>query len=200
MLERPFPPPRGWKAQRICMLSGKQASEECASVAVEWFKPGSEPPPEKEFHRKVWVDSRTGKVAAPDCPPQFRRPQIFTALDPVFGAWARESGLEILPPELAPDPERALRPATFKLVVSKPRDGVLFKDPEAPVGSQTISLEATVEPPAPQVVWYVDGKPFKVVAFPYSARWKMEEGTHSFQVRLPFAPLTSRATRVKVKP
>jgi len=200
LLERPFPAPRGWKPQRICMLSGKQATEDCPSVAVEWFKPGSEPPPEKDFHRKVLVDSRTGRIAGLDCPPQFRLPRMFTALDPVFGAWARESGLEILPPELSPDSEAALRPTSYKLAVSKPRNGVLFKDPEAPEGSQTISLEATVDPPAPQVVWYVDGKPFKVVAFPYTARWKMEEGTHTFQVRLPFAPLSSEPTRVRVKP
>jgi penicillin-binding protein 1C len=199
MMERPFPPPRGWRPQRICMLSGKLATEDCPSVAMEWFKPGSEPAPEKDFHRKVVVDSRTGKLAAPDCPSQFQLPRMFTAMDPAFGVWARESGLEILPPELSPDPEGALRPTNFKLAVAKPRNGVLFKDPEAPEGSQTIALEATVNPPVPQVVWYVDGKPFKVVPFPYTARWQMKEGTHTFQVRLPFAPLSSETTRVKVK-
>lgn len=200
LLERPFPAPRGWQPQRICMLSGKLATEDCPSVAVEWFKPGSEPPPEREFHRKVAVDARTGKVAGPECPPQFQQPRMFNALDPAFGAWARESGLEVLPPDLAPDPDTALKPTTYKLAVAKPRSGVLFKDPEAAEGSQSIALEATVDPPVPQVVWYVDGKPHQVVAFPYSARWKMQEGTHTFQIRLPFAPLTSPSTRVKVRP
>jgi hypothetical protein len=50
------------------------------------------------------------------------------------------------------------------------------------------------------VVWYVDGKPFKVVDYPYTVRWRMEEGTHTFQIRLPYAPLSSELTRVTVKP
>jgi hypothetical protein len=186
--------------KRVCMISGRLASEDCASVAVEWFKPGSEPLPERGVHRKILVDVRTNGAAAPDCPPQFAKRKSFTVLDPMFASWARESGLELLPPELTEGPVDALRPSTFRLAVTKPRPGTLLKDPEAPAGMQTIALEATVDPPAPQVVWVVDGTPFKVVDYPYSARWKMEEGTHTFQVRLPYAPVASPRTRVIVKP
>jgi penicillin-binding protein 1C len=200
MLEHSFPVPRGWEAKRICMLSGKQASDDCPSVAVEWFKPGTEPAPEKDVHRKLRVDLRTGKLAASDCPPQFVQMKSFTVLDPQFSSWARESGLELLPPELEDTPESSLRPTSYRLAVMKPRAGILLKDPEAPVAFQTIPLEASVSPPAPQVIWYVDGKPYKVVDYPYTARWPMVEGTHTFQVRLPFAPLSSELTRITVKP
>jgi penicillin-binding protein 1C len=198
--DHPFPPPRSWEAKRICMLSGRLASEDCPSVAVEWFKPGSAPPPEQNVHRKLRIDTRIGSIAAPDCPPQFAQTKAYTVLPPQFSAWARESGLELLPPELDETAQPELRPTTFKLTVIKPQAGNLLKDPEAPLAFQTIPLEASVLPPAPQVVWYVDGKPFKVVEYPYTVRWRMEEGTHTFQVRLPYAPLSSELTRVTVKP
>jgi len=87
LAEKPFPPPRGWVARRVCMLSGRLASQDCASVAVEWFKPGSEPLPERGVHRKIQVDVRTNKAAAPDCPPQFATMKSFTVLDPRFASW-----------------------------------------------------------------------------------------------------------------
>jgi len=198
--EHPFPPPRGWEAKRICMLSGKLASEDCPSVAVEWFKPGSEPALERNVHRKLRLDTRTGRLAAPDCPPEFIQAKAYTVLPPQFSTWARESGLELLPPELETPELPELNPTSFKLAVTRPRAGTLMKDPEAPPSFQTIPLEASVTPPAPQVVWYVDGKPFKVVDYPYTVRWKMQEGTHTFQIRLPYAPLSSELTRVTVKP
>ncbi len=200
MQEHSFPPPRGFEPQRICMLSGKRTSEDCPSVAVEWFKPGSEPPLEMNVHRKILVDIRTGKTAALECPPEFSRLKSFTVLDPQFAAWARESGLELPPPELHEDPTTALQSGLFKLAITKPRAGILMKDPEAPSEFQTIPLEATVDPPTPQVIWYVDGKPFKVVDYPYTARWRMEPGTHTFQVKLPYAPLSSQLTRITVRP
>ena len=38
---------------------------------------------------------------------------------------------------------------------------------------------------AAQVVWYVDGRPFKVVGTPFTARWPLERGEHTFEARLP---------------
>jgi penicillin-binding protein 1C len=198
--EHTFPPPRGWEAHPICLLSGKLASDDCPAVAVEWFKPGSEPQLEVGVHQRLQVDRRTGVAAGQDCPSQFLLTKSFTVLDPRFSAWARESGLELMPPELSTAPENSLRPRSFRLEVSQPRAGVLLEDPEAPASVRTLSLEATVDPPAPQVVWYVDGKPFKVVAYPYAARWRMQEGSHTFQIRLPYAPQVSPVTRVTIHP
>lgn len=85
-------------------------------------------------------------------------------------------------------------------MITKPRPGVLLKDPEAPSDRRTLALEATVDPPVLQVIRVVDGKPFKVVDYPYATRWTMEEGTHTFQVRLPYAPVFSSRTTVTVEP
>ena len=53
-------------------------------------------------------------------------------------------------------------------------------------------------PPVPQVVWWVDGRPYKVVDYPYETRWPLTPGRHVFQVRLPYAPVRSATVAVRV--
>lgn len=70
--------------------------------------------------------------------------------------------------------------------IVSPESGIrLQSDPEMPSNLSTVALEAAVDPPVTQVVWYVDGAPYKVVDYPYKTRWPLKLGEHSFQVRLP---------------
>ncbi|MBI2838391.1 MAG: hypothetical protein HYX75_08760 [Acidobacteria bacterium] len=66
MGETAFPPPPGYVARRICMLSGKLATDETQHLALEWFKPGTEPVEKSDVYRKVVIDARTGRLALPD--------------------------------------------------------------------------------------------------------------------------------------
>ena len=40
----------------------------------------------------------------------------------------------------------------------------------------TLALRDTVDATSEQVVWYVDGKPFQLVDYPYTARWPLAPG------------------------
>ena len=76
-----------------------------------------------------------------------------------------------------------------------PRDGDhLMRDPEAPDGMGTVLLAAAVSPPVEQLVWYVDGEPWKVVEAPYTARWPVQPGQHVLEARLPFDGHGSKVT------
>ena len=61
-----------------------------------------------------------------------------------------------------------------------------------------MALRAVVDPPANEVVWYVDGQPFATAPYPYTTRWRLQPGEHTFQVRLPFAGSVSRRVRITV--
>ncbi len=63
----------------------------------------------------------------------------------------------------------------------------------------TLALRAIVDPTPDQVVWYVDGKPFQLVDYPFTARWPLSQGEHRFQVRLPHTELVSNELRVWVQ-
>ena len=51
----------------------------------------------------------------------------------------------------------------------------------------------------PQVVWYVEGAPFRVADYPYTVRWRLAPGEHVFQARLIDGRTASSAVRVLVQ-
>jgi penicillin-binding protein 1C len=192
-----FAPPRGWIARRIDMLSGKLARDDTPCATPEWFAPGTEPVELTDAYREVTVDALTGRAAGPDCPPERRRLERRVALAPRYAAWAKASGLELMPLD-APDPAGLLAARPELAVLSPRHDARYVGDPETPAAQSTIALEAAVWPPAPQVAWYVDGRLLCVADYPYTTRWRIAPGEHAFQVGLPYAPVRSPPVRVRV--
>ena len=87
-----------------------------------------------------------------------------------------------------------------RIAIASPRDGSRFmRDPEVPAALATLGLHAVVDPGSPQVVWIVDGRPFVVADYPYTARWPLTRGEHTFEVRLPFSDVTSTPVRILVQ-
>jgi penicillin-binding protein 1C len=87
-----------------------------------------------------------------------------------------------------------------RLRVSAPEPGtVILADPEVPPGAATIALQAEADPETREVLWFVDGRPWRLVGPPFAARWPIEPGTHSFQVRLPGREDASAPVRISVR-
>ncbi len=193
-----FPPPRGWVSRRVDMLTGKLAGPLAPYVAVAWFKPGTEPVTVTDAYRQIVVDRRTGRPAAPGTPRRWRRRRTFVDLGPRFAAWAKAAGLRLPPlPALPGDPRHP--DVDPRIVLDAPARGArVLADPDLPAADATLRLSARVTPPVPQVVWWVDGRPYKVVDYPYETRWPLTPGRHVFQVRLPYAPVRSATVAVRV--
>jgi hypothetical protein len=65
------------------------------------------------------------------------------------------------------------------------------------VRSTTASPAA--DPPVAQIVWYVDGRAWKLVDRPYTARWPLTPGEHLIEARLPDVEGRSGTVRVFVE-
>ena len=76
--------------------------------------------------------------------------------------------------------------------------GRFVRDPEVPAELATLALKVNVDPPAPQVLWLVDDEPFKVVAYPYTARWPIIPGEHRFRAEVPYTDWRSDTVTVLV--
>ena len=86
-----------------------------------------------------------------------------------------------------------------RLRITSPEGGArLLRDPETPAELNTVALRVVVDPPVNEVVWYVDGLPFATAAYPYTARWRLQPGEHTFQVRLGAGNSASRPVQVTV--
>ena len=212
-----FPPPRGYTSRRICALSGKLATPACDRTFLEWFQPGSEPGESCETHVKIAVDKRSGQPATSRTPRSFVEIRTFAALEPRYAAWAQAAGLPRLPGEVelfgaGRSPYPAARPhpkagapvdatadgGTVK-ITSPPNGLRVLRDPETPDALATLGLAAVANPPAKQVLWLVDGRPFFLADYPYSARWPLSPGEHVIQARLPYAGTSSPPVRVMVQ-
>ena len=202
-----FPPPRDFTPVRVCALTGKRATRACDTAFVEYFRPGEEPIEDCDAHREVAVDARNGLLASPATPACFVEVRTFTALAPRYAAWATAAGLRPPPtrtsPLDAPDvPREPPPPARWPPalhVIAPTTNTRVVRDPESPASAATLALRVVVEPRTEQVVWYVDGAPWQVVPYPYTTRWPLVAGEHTFQARVPWTTVGSVPVRVVVQ-
>ncbi len=178
-----FPAPEGWTTTRVCPLTGQRAGPACEGAFDEHFAPGSTPDAACRAHVHL-PDDRSGS----------RR--TFVDLPARYADWMRRTGLEPPPGARGSDPG-LLERRTPRIRIVSPRPGSQFIiDPDAPAEASTLRLQATVDPPSAQVVWFVDGEPVAVADPPYISRWPLEPGAHWIEARLPFSDVRSPPVRV----
>ncbi len=206
-----FPPPAGYRLVRLCSLTGLRAGPGCEHVVEEWLPPDAVPLQECAAHVRLAIDRRTGRPASTRTPGRLVAERSFVVLPPRYAAWAAAHGLlPPRPPGAIDARARTGRSSSARLGVaageaprvrvSSPEGGArLLRDPDTPPGLATVALQAVVDPPARQVVWYVDGVPYRVVAYPYSARWPLVPGEHTFEARVPYTSAASRRVRITVQ-
>lgn len=203
-----FPVPEGFRPSRLCPLTGRLASSACEGTFVEWFRPGSEPVDGCSAHLRVAFDRETGRPATAVTPRGRIEERLFVDLPPRYAAWMASAGLKAPPGprwqldsgETSADHRAFGRELSPRIAITSPLPGSrLLRDPETPAPFSSLALRAHVDPPVPQLVWWVDGAPFATVDSPYSARWPLEPGSHSIEARLPWGGVGSGAVRIVVE-
>jgi penicillin-binding protein 1C len=202
-----FPPPSGASPVRLCPLTGQRAGPACPKVVTEWLQAGQEPTDTCTAHVVRAVDRRTGRLATKATPRAEVEVRTFVDLPPRYARWQASTGLP--PPPCEPRAAESRRAsaqndagprASGEVRVVSPRDGsALKRDPETPADLATLALEAVSDPPTEQIVWYVNGIPYRITEPPHSARWPLVRGTHTFQARVPSAGFRSRVVTVTIQ-
>ncbi|QQR73219.1 MAG: transglycosylase domain-containing protein [Holophagales bacterium] len=203
---RSFPPPAGEHAERLCALTGARATAACDRVLLEWLPDGIPAPGDCRAHRQVGIDRRNGAIANAATPPAEVEMRTFVDLPTRYAAWLIHQGVPSLPQALADAAHRAeaqvldLSGQLPRVEITAPEPGTrMLRDPETPPELNTLRLAAAVEPPVPQLVWYLDGRPLATVERPYTLRWQLEPGEHVFQARVPFSEARSPLVRITVE-
>ncbi len=186
-----LPAPEKMQPVEICALSGKRPTLACEHRLREWFH---QPPQERcSVHLRLPVDTLTGALAKMDTPKYRLQMRTFLRLPPRYALWMKQKGL-LPPPGLQ---QAGLKERQPQIKILSPRPGQqILSDPEAPPDFLSIPLRASVNPPVPQLLWYVDGEPFALAEHPYEIRWPITPGSHSFQARLPFSHLGSKVVKI----
>lgn len=197
-----FPVPVGYKTRQVCALSGKLAGPECPHRRSEHFRPGTEPFTQCDAHLRARVDTRNGLLATSSCPAEVVRERPFVKLPAIYGAWARQQHVELLPEEESP--LCGGRPAfsdDAAVALVEPRGGVRYTfDPDTPPEFATIRLRADVEPRSEEIVFLVDGTPVAKVGWPHEARWTLTPGKHTIQAAFARRAEASEPVAITVRP
>jgi penicillin-binding protein 1C len=172
-----FPPPESTVPVRLCALTGHVATAACDHVVTEYFPASEAPTRPCEAHVTLKVDGVE---------------RTYVDLPPRYASWQARQGLP-----RPPGARMTLDDGGRTVAIVSPRDGDrVLHDVDTPAATDTLALQAVVDPPVPQVVWYVDGEPFATVDYPYETRWPLEVGAHRFEARVPFTDARSRSVRV----
>jgi penicillin-binding protein 1C len=92
----------------------------------------------------------------------------------------------------------AVPPARLRIVTPN-NHATFIRNPEMPADLDFLPLRLMPDAGVPQVVWYVDGKPFQVAGTADTLRWPLVPGRHSFQARTPFGDAGSPEIEVTVR-
>jgi penicillin-binding protein 1C len=98
-----------------------------------------------------------------------------------------------------PHPMAPAEGPAMRLAIATPQDGThIIRNPETPADLASLSLTATVSPAPPQLLWYVDGLPYRLATPTEGVRWQLQAGQHRFQVRIPNRGIASAVVTVQV--
>jgi penicillin-binding protein 1C len=208
-----FPPPAGERPVRLCPVSGKLAGRACGHQLLEYLPEGEADALEEcRIHQLLGIDRRSGLLASHYTPKEEIEVRSFVELPAKYAAYLRENGLQPPPRALSeaggrspasqlPQPAAGLAAAGKEdLRIVSPRQGQrLLLDPETPAEMATLALQVEVDPEPLQVLWLVDGRPYRLEDYPFTARWPLEPGEHTFQAQIPATGRKSGLVRVLVE-
>ncbi len=215
-----FPPPQGYQRVAICAMTGKRATSACDPVFEEWFKPGQEPQQYDDAYLRLAIDRRNGLLAHAATPKRYVEQRTFVRLPPRYAEWAAQAGLPQPPQEVSTgkntvrvvlqrDAQASRRAGTGGLaaaskpaemrIISPENGESLLRDPSLPDSRNTIGLRVEVSLRVPEVLWFVDGKPYQIAAYPYTVRWQLQHGEHVIQARIPLTEEKSDSVHIHVE-
>lgn len=87
-----------------------------------------------------------------------------------------------------------------RLSITMPEQNArIWRPPEMPPAPDRLALKAAAAPGVAQMVWYVDGLPFRTARPDETVYWPLTSGAHRFQLRLPLQDGESRPVRIVVE-
>ncbi|MGK5094724.1 transglycosylase domain-containing protein [Deltaproteobacteria bacterium TL4] len=189
--ETPFPPPQGYESVKLCGLNGQPATEACPEVFLEYFLPDLAPKKKGEFQQKIVVDQRTGTVPTTETPSKQVALKNYVELPAQFYEWGTQQGYNVS--ALLDSPWK-----TYVKIQEPVHQSVFIIDPDTPQALQTLALRAETMPLVSEIIWKVDGRLFGRAYYPYTLRWPLSPGEHTFQAHFPHANVVSEAVTITV--
>jgi penicillin-binding protein 1C len=196
--DKEFEKPKNLVRINICPVSGELVKDICPGKIEEIFIDGTEPNTECSVHQLFRIDKRNGLLAQDNCPKEMIENRVYEIYPPLYREWMAEQNIPS-PPQTYSSLDKT-EEKKDKISIIFPDDGDIFKiDPILRREYQTLFLKAVVPDGIKEIYWLVNGKLLGKVSSPFSFPWRLEKGTHFFQVMTKIETKKYYSKIVKIK-
>lgn len=139
----------------VCAASGDLPNADCPQRALTWFVPGKSPIRLSRVHRRLTVDTRTGRQACPPFDARHVREEVFEFWPSDLMRLYAQAGMPRRRPPPAGDCESADIAGTAPQIVS-PLGSVAYTIRAAKLGREGLALNAHAPGEVTKLYWFVD--------------------------------------------
>jgi penicillin-binding protein 1C len=147
-------PPRLARVE-VCTASGDLPNADCPQTSTTWYIPGVSPIKVSDVHRRVWIDTRTGKQACPPYDPRYARSEVFEFWPSELMQLFAQAGMPRRRPPEPSECTNAVASGTPPRITS-PLTTVTYALRSQRMGNETIPLAANADSETRRVHWFVD--------------------------------------------
>ncbi|MES2684438.1 MAG: penicillin-binding protein 1C [Pseudomonadota bacterium] len=150
-------PPRLAKVE-VCAASGELPNADCPQRASTWFIPGISPIKFSTVHRRVKVDTRTGRIACDDAPPGMVSEAVYEYWPSDLMRLFAQAGIpRRRPPQESEDCRSTRIAAARPPQIVSPIAGVSYLIKPAELGVKSVPLQAHADAATSTLYWFADG-------------------------------------------
>lgn len=158
----PSPPAPGFaipstvRRVEVCAASGDLPNADCPQRIVTWYVPGRSPIRVSSIHRRVRIDTRTGRMACADTPEVFAQEEVFEFWPSDLSALFAKAGMPRRSPPADGRCASLQAMATAKPSITSPVAGATYEIHARRLGSDTLTLIANADGAVQTLYWFVD--------------------------------------------
>lgn len=139
----------------VCSASGDLPNAECPQTASTWYIPGVSPIRVSQVHRRVWVDTRTGRQACPPYDPATTRSEVYEFWPTDLLQLFAQAGMPRRRPPAPATCQRDIASGTPPRITS-PVTSATYTVRATRIGSESIPLSANADSEVRKLHWFVD--------------------------------------------
>jgi penicillin-binding protein 1C len=155
LVEPAFRQPMRLARVEVCSASGDLPNAECPQTVSTWYIPGVSPIRVSQIHRRVYIDTRTGKQACPPYDPASTRSEVFEFWPTDLLQLFAQAGMPRRRPPASADCQRDVQLGTAPHITS-PVTGATYTVRAMKLGAETIPLAANADSEVRTVHWFID--------------------------------------------
>ncbi len=139
----------------VCAASGDLPNADCPQTVATWYIPGISPIRISQIHRRLWIDTRTGRQACPPYDPAHVRSEVFEFWPSDLMQLFAQAGMPRRRPPQAGECHREIALGTAPQITS-PVVSATYSVRATKVGADPVPLAANADSEVRKLHWFVD--------------------------------------------